>query len=284
MDTTIDVFKNLTHHGLDILITIFIAILVFIIGSNILSSIVSHVVRARGRKWAHQDIKKRQATLSGLFVTLWRITVSVIGVLIVFREVFPDVSLAPIFASAGIVGVAVGFGSQSLVKDFLTGIFIVSENQYRVGDFVDIGGASGTVERIGTRSTVLRDPDGNVHFFPNGMIQHVINKTMDFGKARFAITVAPEADLSKVIDLINKTGKKLAEEESWQKHIIDPPRFVSVEDFTTTTVVIIVAGKTPPADQWMVAAEMKQRLLTAFQKAEIPLSPTMPPAPSVTKK
>jgi len=281
MDTTIRV---ITHHGLDVLVTVLVSILLFVLGSQIITSIVNHLVKARGRKWAHQDVKKRQKTLAGLFSALWRIVVAVVGALIIFQQLFPDVSLAPIFASAGIVGVAVGFGSQSLVKDFLTGIFIVSENQYRVGDFIDINGANGTVERIGTRSTTLRDPDGNVHYFPNGMIQHVINKTMDYGKARFTITVSPEADLGKVIDIINKTGKKLAEEDDWQRHIIDPPRFVSVEDFTSTTVVIIVVGKTPPSDQWMVAAEMKQRLLKAFEKAELPLSPTMPPAPSALKK
>jgi small conductance mechanosensitive channel len=184
---------------------------------------------------------------------------------------FPHINYAPLFASAGIVGVAIGFGSQALVKDFLSGLFIISENQYRVGDIIDINGNSGTVERIGTRSTVIRDADGNVHYFPNGSIQHVINKTMGYSMARFTIGVHPSNELEKIITLINETGKKLAEEEKWKSKIIDAPSFESIGEFTPSTVNLLISGKTQPSDQWSVTAEMRRRLLVAFEKNKIDL-------------
>lgn len=199
-----------------------------------------------------------------------------IGTLIIFRLLFPDVSLAPIFASAGIIGVAIGFGTQSLIQDFISGIFIISENQYRVGDVVDIEGASGTVERIGARSTVLRDADGNVHYFPNGMVQHVINKTMGYSMTRFSIGVHPSSDLEEVIIIINEAGEKLAKEPKWENKIIEPPAFVSVGEFTATGVSLLIAGKTQPSDQWAVTAEMRRRLLSEFEERKIELSTTFP--------
>jgi small conductance mechanosensitive channel len=204
------------------------------------------------------------------------VAVAAFGILTVL---FGTINLAPLFASAGIIGVAIGFGSQSLVKDFLSGIFIISENQYRVGDIIDIDGNSGTVERIGTRSTVIRDADGNVHYFPNGTIQHVINKTMGYSMARFSIGVHPSTDLDAVIELINETGKKLATEEKWKNKIINPPAFESLAEFTQATVSIVVSGKTQPSDQWSVTAEMRRRLLVTFEKNKIELGTgAAPPA------
>lgn len=198
-----------------------------------------------------------------------------------FSFIFPNVSLAPLFASAGIVGVALGFGAQSLVQDFISGIFIISENQYRVGDIVEIEGFGGTVERIGARSTVIRDVDGNVHYFPNGMIQHVINKTMGYSMARFIIGVASDTDIEKVVEIINETGETLAKEEKWQQKIIEAPSFVSVGEFTAANVDILVAGKTQPSDQWSVTAEMRRRLFERFETEGIKLGTAMllPPQP-----
>lgn len=243
--------------------------------------LVKKAVKTRGRHWNQRDIEKRQKTLAGLFITLWKVIIITGAALAVFTLLFPEVSLAPLFASAGIVGVALGFGAQSLVKDFLSGIFIISENQYRVGDVVDVEGFGGTVERIGARSTVIRDVDGNVHYFPNGMVQHVINKTMGYSMARFSIGVAPSTDIDQIIDLINKTGEALAKEEKWQKKIIDAPKFISVDDFTATNVNILVSGKTQPSDQWSVVSEMRRRLFELLESKGIELGTTMtmPPQP-----
>jgi len=275
----------ITDHGINVLIILAVAAAFSIAGNFLVGRIVKRSVRtqAKRRDWHKKDVEKREKTLVGPFKVIWRIVVITVAAYVIVREAFPHVDLAPLFASAGILGVALGFGAQSLVKDFLSGIFIISENQYRVGDIVDIEGASGTVERIGSRSTVLRDADGNVHYFPNGMVQHVINKTMGYSMARFAIALAPSADLERAIDLINETGKQLASEEKWQPKVIDAPSFVSVGEFTATSVSLWVAGKTQPSDQWSVTAEMRRRLLELLEKNDIQLGTALP-APAPRKK
>ena len=269
-----------TKDGLQIGLIILISLIFYFVGAAVLRCLVKHAVeRTRQRSWHRKDVEKRQRTLVALFINLWRVLVVAAGAFGILTVLFGTINLAPLFASAGIIGVAIGFGSQSLVKDFLSGIFIISENQYRVGDIIDIDGNSGTVERIGTRSTVIRDADGNVHYFPNGTIQHVINKTMGYSMARFSIGVHPSTDLDEVIALINETGKKIAEEEKWKNKIINPPVFESLAEFTQATVSLVVSGKTQPSDQWSVTAEMRRRLLVAFEKNKIELGTgATPPA------
>jgi len=278
MDKTLT--KWIATDGLIVCVIILTTLVFYFVGSTILRYLVKHAVeKTRQRTWHRKDVEKRQRTLVALFINIWRVLVVAVGAFGVLLTLFPDVNLAPLFASAGIIGVAIGFGSQSLVKDFLSGIFIISENQYRVGDIIDIDGNSGTVERIGTRSTVIRDADGNVHYFPNGTIQHVINKTMGYSMARFSIGVHPSTDLEVVIDLINTTGIKLAEEEKWKHKIINPPAFESIAEFTQATVSLVVSGKTQPSDQWSVVAEMRRRLLVALEKKKIELGTgAAPPA------
>lgn len=271
-------------HGWDIVTTLLIGIAIYLIGALLIGRIVNRIVQARGRNWHRKDVEKREKTLSHMFAILWRVIVITGTALGVFQLLFPGVSLAPLFASAGILGVALGFGAQSLVKDFLSGIFIISENQYRVGDVIDIQGSSGTVERVGARSTVLRDADGNVHYFPNGTIQHVINKTMGYSVARFYIGVAPASNLDDVIEIINKTGASLAAEEKWKAKILTAPSFDSVSDFTASNVMLLVSGKTQPSDQWSVISEMRQRLFFEFEKKKIQLSATATPSPTNTPK
>lgn len=278
MDMIFDWFKT---QGLDILVIVIVATIFYLLGTAFMGRVVKKAVQTRGRDWHKKDIEKRQKTLAALFTTMWRVAIITVATLALFRVFFPTADLAPLFASAGIVGIALGFGAQSLVQDFISGIFIISENQYRVGDIVDIEGFGGTVERIGARSTVIRDVDGNVHYFPNGMVQHVINKTMGYSMARFFIGVAPTTDIDEVIEIINETGKKLSEEEKWKKKILEAPEFVSVGEFTATNVDILVAGKTQPSDQWSVIAEMRRRLFDTFEAKGIKLGTAilLPPAP-----
>lgn len=262
-------------HGISIITILIVGALAYYIGGRILSRLVKRAVRsARHREWHKRDIEKRQNTLAALFINVWRILVIVMVMYSIFKEFVPDADriLAPLFASAGIIGIAIGFGAQSIIKDFMSGIFIISENQYRVGDIVDIEGASGTVERIGSRSTVIRDVDGNVHYFPNGMVQHVINKTMGYSMARFIVAIHPSSDIDQVIDIVNSLGNDLAADEKWKSKIIEPPAFVSLGELTGTSVEIIIAGKTQPSDQWSVIAEMRRRLLQALEDKNIELA------------
>lgn len=275
----------LTEHWVDFAVILVVALIAYFVGTRLVSFIVKRAVKgARHREWHKKDIEKRQKTLVNLFVTVWRFIIFATALYAILRVFIPDITstLAPLFASAGIIGIALGFGAQSLIKDFLSGIFIISENQYRVGDIIDIEGFSGTVERIGTRSTVLRDVDGQVHYFPNGMIQHVINKTMGYSMARFTMLLHPETEIDEVADIIDVVGKSLSEEEAWKDKILEAPAFVAVGEITGSSIEIIVAGKTQPSDQWAIVAEMRRRLLDEFEHKHVRLAVT--PFPATTTK
>lgn len=253
-------------------------------GPAIVNWLMAHVFVTPYQRTLHRkDLEKRQRTLGALFANVWRIIVIMLVAYGVFVQFFDYKALAPLFASAGIIGVAFGFGAQSLVKDFLSGVFIISENQFRVGDIIEIDGFGGTVERIGVRSTVIRDVDGNVHYFPNGMVQHVINKTMGYSMARFTVAVAPDTDISKVSKLIDKLGLTLANEDNWKDKILEAPHFVMMGEFTATAVNLIVSGKTQPSDQWSVVAEMRRRILEKFEQEAITIG-TIPVANAAPAK
>lgn len=285
-----ELFNSITNwvleNGLDLAIILIVGLVAYFIGTRIVAYVVKRAVRgAKHRIWHKKDIEKRQKTLVNLFVNIWRIIVLFTVIYAMLAVFVPDIgaALAPLFASAGIIGIAIGFGAQSLIKDFLSGIFIISENQFRVGDVVDIEGFSGTVERIGTRSTVLRDVDGNVHYFPNGMIQHVINKTMGYSMARFTMLLHPDTDIDVIAEIIDTTGKEISEEEKWKDKVLSPPAFVSVGEITGNSIEVIVAGKTQPSDQWGVISEMRKRLLEEFEEKQIRLAVTPFPNQIVKK-
>lgn len=272
----------LTTHGMDWLINqritdlasiIFGSILIYYIGKLFITQGIRHIIRstAKHRSWNRKDVEKREKTLVGMMKSFWRIIMLAYVAAMIASQTF-GFDLSPLFASAGIIGVALGFGSQSLVKDFLSGVFIIAENQYRVGDIVDIIGSTGTVERVGTHSTVLRDSDGNVHYIPNGTIQRVINKTMGYSVSRFTLNIDPSTDIGQVTEIINSVGAKLAKEAAWKKKIIDPPQFTAVGEISGRSIEITISGKTTPSDQWSVSSAMRSRLLKAFEKENIVLA------------
>jgi len=274
------------EHGFHVTGIILLTFVAYFIGTKGVSILVHRAVKgARHREWHKKDIEKRQKTLSNLFKTIWRVIVIITAAYAILHDFVPNLNstLAPLFASAGIIGIALGFGAQSLIKDFLGGIFIIADNEYRVGDIIEIDGFSGTVEKIGTRLTVLRDAEGNVHYFPNGMIQHVVNKTMGYSMARFTLLVQPTTDIDKLADIIDETGEELVKEDDWKDKIIKAPAFVSLGDITGNSTEVIIAGKTQPSDQWAVTAEMRRRLHLAFERNDIALAVT-PTAASRAKK
>ncbi len=275
-----------TQSLVETFIFLLVAAVIYYIGASLLGKIVKAAVGTGMKRhdWHYKDIEKRQKTLSGLFKNVWRVLFITIGALILLVKLFPGISLAPLFASAGIIGVALGFGAQSLVKDFISGIFIISENQYRVGDIIEIEGATGTVERIGARSTVIRDADGNVHYFPNGIVQHVINKTMGYSMARFSIIIHPSHDLDEIIEIINTTGTEVATDTKWKNKILEPPVFSSLGEFSSDGVKITISGKTLPSDQWSVISEMRRKLLEKFEEKGIGLNGASPALPASKKK
>jgi small conductance mechanosensitive channel len=275
-------------HLIGVLTALGVGLVLLWLGPIVIGWLTGHIFVTHYQRTLHKkDLEKRQRTLSNMFSNVWRILVVTISLYFVFVAIIGSTQarelLAPLFASAGIIGVALGFGAQSLVKDFLSGIFIISENQYRVGDIIEIEGFGGTVERIGVRSTVIRDADGNVHYFPNGMVQHVINKTMGYSMARFTLSVAQNTDLERVEKIINKIGLELAAEDDWKDKILEAPHFVMMGDFTATAINLIISGKTQPSDQWSVTAEMRRRILEKFDEKGIEIGTTLPPAVAAKK-
>lgn len=242
-------------------------------GGMVIRRIITQAVhRSRDADMSEEDVTKRKETLIGLLTAIWKWLVIVVAVIMLLGELFPSINLAPMFASAGIVGIALGFGAQSLIKDFLSGIFIISENQYRVGDVVDLEGAAGTVEHVGVRTTILRDVDGNVHYMPNGEIMHVINKTMGYSKVNFKLSVNPDTDIDILAEVINKVGIKMSEDEAWKEKLLEPPYFLNIGAFSDTSMEVTIVGKTVASAQWGVTGELRRRLLRAFQKHHIELA------------
>jgi small conductance mechanosensitive channel len=259
--------------GVFVLGVIIAAVVLYHIIGTLISGVIRRTVRSHTlNSLTKDDAKKRQDTLISLFSTFFKFTIVIMALMMSIELLFPKIDFTPLFASAGIIGIALGFGAQSIIKDFLSGVFIIMENQYRVGDTVDIEGAAGTVERMTVRSTVLRDFDGNVHFLPNGTIAHVINKTMGFSKVNFSVTIDPENDIDKVIKIINEVGEKLASEKTWSKRIIDAPQFWNIGNFTDVSLDVTVVGKTQPSEQWSVTGELRRRLLREFSKQGVTLA------------
>jgi len=206
--------------------------------------------------------KKREDTLISILQKTSKIILWILGVLTILSEL--GVNIGPLIAGAGIVGIAVGFGGQYLVRDLVTGIFILLENQYRVGDVVRINNdVSGKVEDISLRLTVLRDLDGVVHHVPHGEVNIVSNLSKGYSKVNIDFGIAYEDDIDTTIALINRIGEELAEDEKYKDIIIVPPTCLGVEDLGDSSVILKIVGDTEPAEQWGVAREMRRRLKLA---------------------
>ena len=282
----IKLFRWLANQGLTIIIICVVAWALFHVVNFISENLIRRIIRkTRYNQMTDLDLKKRQNTVASLLSTLLRIIILTTATMMLIKQFFPHINYAPIFASAGIIGVAIGFGAQSLIKDFLTGLFIITENQYRVGDVVDLdNGAAGTVERVGIRSTVLRDADGNVHYIPNGAVAHVINKTMGFSKVNFTLSVHADTDVDLLAKVINETGTRLAEDPKWQAKITEAPHFLNVGSFSQLGMDVNIVGVTEPSEQWSVTGELRRRLLKEFAKYKIKLASAASPWAPAPKK
>ena len=180
--------------------------------------------------------------------------------------------LGPLIAGAGIVGVAVGFGSQNLVRDFISGIFMLMEDQYGVGDVVDAGPATGTVEGVGLRTTRLRDVSGTLWHIPNGEIRRVGNRSQGWARALVDVEVAYSTDLDAVTRTIERVAHELYVDEHWAPRLLEPPEVWGVEELGPDGIRVRLVAKTRPLEQWKVARELRARLKVAFDRAGIEVS------------
>ena len=174
------------------------------------------------------------------------------------------VNLGPIVASAGIVGVAVGFGAQSLVKDFLSGVFMLAEDQYGVGDIIDAGEAKGTVEAVGLRTTRLRDIEGTVWYVPNGQINRIGNKSQEWARALLDVSVGYETNLRQAEEVIKEVAFSMWHDPEWSARLLEEPEIWGVENLGTAGVDIRLGIKTRPSEQFKVMRELRTRLKERF--------------------
>lgn len=210
---------------------------------------------------------KRVETLIHLLRQATVIVVWVVASLIILREL--GIDIAPILASAGILGLAIGFGAQNLVRDVISGFFIILENQVRVGDVAIINGTGGLVEKVNFRTLVLRDLSGIVHVFPNGTISTLSNVTREWSAFVLDIGVAYKEDTDKVVDLMKKVGADLRKDEKFGPLMIDDVEVFGVDKFGDSAVMIKGRLKTRPIKQWDVGREYLRRLKKAFDEAGI---------------
>ncbi len=217
-----------------------------------------------------EEIKKRVDTLSGVLVAAFQAVVIAVVAFMMLSEI--GLNISPILAGVGVVGIAIGFGAQSLVKDILAGLFIIMENQYRKGDVVKIADTAGLVEEVNMRRTLLRDLDGIVHSVPNGEIRVASNFTKGFSRVNLNVGVAYDTDLNHAITVINRVGRELAEDPAWAADFLTPPQVLRVDNLGDSAIEIKVTADTKPVRQWAVMGELRLRLKKAFddEGIEIP--------------
>ncbi|MCA9498166.1 MAG: mechanosensitive ion channel family protein [Nitrospira sp.] len=214
--------------------------------------------------------EKRVKTLIGLLLTICLTLVWVIAVVMGLDQIGLDIT--PIIASAGIVGLAVGFGAQNLVRDVINGFFIILENQVRIGDVAVVNGTGGLVEAISFRTITLRDQAGTVHIFPNGTVTTLSNMTKDWSAYVMNIGVAYKEDTDRVTAIMREVGKDLQQDDQLGRKILEPIEILGVDAFGESEVVIKARIKTLPIEQWGVGREYRRRLKKAFDQngIEIP--------------
>jgi len=211
--------------------------------------------------------KKREDTLITVFEGTFRAIIWIVAALMIVAEL--GVNIGPLLAGAGVIGLAVGFGAQYIIRDFFTGLFIILENQYRVGDVVCIGKICGEVENINLRMTILRDVDGAVHHIPNGEIKIATNMTKGFARVNLVIGVAYDTNLEKVKQVINQVGQEMIQDSEWKDKIIKAPEFIRVDNFSASSVDIKISGEVKPLEQWAILGELRKRIKLAFDKEGI---------------
>jgi small conductance mechanosensitive channel len=214
-----------------------------------------------------REALKRAETLSRVFRYIVTVAVSLIAGMTILSEL--GVSLAPILGAAGIAGVAIGFGAQSLVKDFFSGFFLLFEDQIRTGDVVRIANHSGLVEEITLRHTRLRDYDGNVHYVPNGMIDSVVNMSRGFAQAVMDIGVAYRENTDEVYAVMRETARQLRGDPAFGPRILDDLEIAGVDKWDNSAVVIRCRFRVLALEQWAVRREYLRRLKMAFDDAGI---------------
>ena len=262
-------------------ISIAVHIGIIVIAALVLARVVAVATSQLPRVAAAGDVQTRTAreqratTVAAILNSVARVAIISAALLMVLGEI--NVNITPLIAGAGILGVAVGFGAQSLVKDFFAGFFIVFENQFDIGDQVTIAGHTGTVERMTLRVTVLRDLDGNVHIVPNGKVETVTVIAKEWARVNVDVTVPYREDLARAIEVAARVTHEFAEEHA--DALVDDPEILGVQELGPRGVTLRVAVKTPPGRNLAVGRELRRRLKLAYDHAGLRFAERLDDAP-----
>lgn len=261
----------LVTNGLQIALVIILMFIALRASKIIANRFLSVFTKRKG----DDEFKKRADTLSSVIRYVLNVVIIVVALMIILGEL--GIEIGPILASAGIVGLAIGFGAQSLVKDVISGFFILLEDQIRVGDVVQIAGKGGVVEKVNLKLTILRDLAGNVHYVPNGQISVVTNMTKDYSRYVFDIGVAYREDVDEVIEVSKQVDESLRTDPEFKDDIIEPLEILGLDKFGDSAIIIKARITTKPIKQWRIGREFNRRLKKAFDERDIEI-----PFPHVT--
>jgi len=260
MDILLDWFIK---SGIEILLILFLMFLAIKFVNKFTEKIIKNIVSPNG----DDELQKRVQTLRSISKSSLKIIILAVGSMIILEKI--GINIAPMLAAAGVVGVAVGFGSQRFVEDIISGLIILIDDQIRVGDVVKIGDKSGLVEKVDLKMVVLRDLEGNVHFIRNGKIDIVTNMTKEFSFYVFDISVAYKENIDTVIEVIKSVDEELRRDDSFNQDILEPLEIFGLDKFDESSIVIKARIKTKPIKQWAVGREFNRRLKIAFDKHNI---------------
>lgn len=219
------------------------------------------------KKGADEEAKKRAKTLASVIQNFLVILALVIAAITIIGHL--GIEIAPLLATAGIAGVAIGFAGQSLIKDIINGFFLLMWDQIRVGDYVQISDKRGLVEMINLKMTVLRDFNGNVHYIPNGSIDVVTNMTKDFSRYLFEIGVAYREDVDEVMKIIREIDEELRKDPDFKEDILEPIEIFGLDKFADSALIIKARTMTKPLKQWRIGREFNRRLKKKFDEEDI---------------
>ena len=269
-EKSLDVFSWVFSEGLVILIMILTIWGIVRLIDRIFPKLVTTFVMSRSEYGEHEESEKRATTLSRVFTGGAQIIVILAGIFMILSKL--SIPVGPVLAGFGVVGIAVGFGAQHLVRDLISGIFIIAENQYRTGDVVTISGTSGLVEDINLRRTILRDLEGTVHVVPNGEISVSANRTKNYSRVVLDVGVAYKENLERVIIILNQIGNELSADPVFGLNIIKAPQVLRIQSFDDSCITIRMLGDCKPMKQWNLRSELIRRIKARFdiEGIEIP--------------
>ena len=255
--------------GIRLATTVIVAFLIVRLLFLLVGRIESWVARAGG---GSSHAKQRSRTLAGVLRSLCTVLIG-LAALIHGLEIL-GWNVGPLLAGAGVLGVAIGFGAQSFIRDVIAGLFILAEDQFSVGDVIEVGGTPGTVEEITVRSTKMRDGNGFVHFVPNGEIRTVTNRSRGWNRAFADIAIAPDEDAGAALDVCREVVKRFNQEPEWKDRLLDPAEVWGIESIGPDAVRLRVSARARPgADAAQTARELRSRLHRALREAGIRVEP-----------